>query len=403
MGGTNAQDIGHWGELQVAAALAGSEFVVREQRPDAGEDFLVELGGHAAAASDAAPRQAYVQVKARAESHASDTLSSDIDRRHLDRWAGHQIPVFLVIVAGKGPTPRFFLREIDEYLSNLDPDDARKSFAVVARHTANLAATLAAKIDEFYATHAFRLPDLDGVDVANHHCELVEQRTDTYPLSPVSIDTWRAIYKSSPRPANLRAVVGFIRTLAQARGGGPRPSKVTCFLYRSLAARDAYDWVARIVWRELDHPAAPACWSTEKAIELTSRPAGFGVQRAVANLVASPDQCAEHLRGLAHRADALAGRLLASPDSRLWPPPQVAELASLEADSEAGPLPPPQLHAVALFMRAFLRTLDEHRWAVLGDPEASRERRARRSQRAFARLPGFYAAVDLLLEQAFEG
>lgn len=404
VGGTHRQGIGHWGESQVIGALGGHDFIVRKIDEDTGEDFSVELGGHGAAATEAAPRLAYLQVKAHAAPCASDVISEHIDRRHLHRWASHQIPVFLVVVAGHGQTPRFFVCDIDEYLaahtSILDPGNVQKSFAVDAGHAANLGAMLRDRIGTFYATDASRLRTLDAVDVANHHLEIVEEQNDTYPLTPVRIDVWRAIYKSPARPANLRAIVDFVGARARARAGGRRAAQVTCFLFRSLAARDTNDWVARIVWRELDHPAAPAFWSTEQSIELKSQPAGFGVQRAVAHLVASADECAAHLRGLAYRADALAQRLLVSPDARLWPPPEVAELASLAADAEAGPRAPPQLRAVAEFMRAFLRTLDDHRWAVLDDPEATPERRARRSDRALARLRGFHGAVALLLEQA---
>jgi len=228
----------------------------------------------------------------------------------------------------------------------------------------------------------------------------VEEQNDTYPLSRVRIDLWRAIYKSAARPANLRAIVDLVGARARERGGGSRPAQVTCFLYRSLAARDTNDSVAKIVWREVDHPAAASLWPSEPSISLTCRPDASGIQRAVSSLVATPDDDAAHVRGLAGRADALAQRLLASPASRLWPPAEVEELASLEAAHEAGPLPPPQLRAVAMFVRAFLRTLDDHRWAVHGDPGSSFERRARRSDRALARLPGFCGAVPLLLEQA---
>jgi len=245
------------------------------------------------------------------------------------------------------------------------------------------------------------LADLDQADLVNNHLEFMGEREDLYPHALVRIDSWKCVYKSEPRPGNLRAAVDFIAARACDRvGSRERPAEVRCFLYRSQAAMNSNQWVARVVWSERKHPSAPAFWLDQPEVTVTPRPEAVEVQRYVADRTATEAEFRDYLRPLAQRTDRLARKILNAPPSSPWTNADVAQLRSLEADWEAGAYAPPRLHHVGEFFGAFLDTLERHRWTVPDSFEATPTTRARWRQQEFEELAGFYGATELLLDQA---
>lgn len=400
--GAEAQKTGDAGEDHVRALLTDAGLTVNPLPRDLGEDFIVELGGRAAAVAGASsPKQAYVQVKSHAAGTDEAEYSETIQRKHLYRWAFQQLPVFLVSAVGPDMgTRRFFVRAIDEYLAVhqrvLAPDTSQRSFNIRARHSNNLAADISRGIEEFYKNTASDLSELDETKVVNNHIEFVKEDRTRYVRATSYY--WAAIWKSPARPATFAMLVEHITRRARDRtGGAALPAQVTCFLYRSQAAMHAKQWVARVHWHEIAHPQALESWKEEGEVVVTERSDADEVQQWVADRTTDPATFAAYLVSLADRADSLVDRIIER-NSFSWSDKQVKDFRGLEEEWEQGPFAPPGLHIAGQFLSAFLDALDAHRWTArdLGDEAPARVARWREQE--LTKLKGYRGATRLLLK-----
>ncbi len=215
--GTKSQTIGDWGEKQVMAILASSDVQSEPFGNDPGEDLLVEVDQREATATGALPQQAYLQVKARRRRQKGDYAGISVPRARLERWASHQIPVFLVLITGKGtPTPTVYLRSVDEFIQKSAPGEDPSRLAE-GKHSVRLARVdqlvpeLRKHVGQFYRE---TLPGLEGLaprEVRESYLEVL----DAFKLQAHSGLTgqpvlFRVLWKGPRRPAYLAACVRWL-------------------------------------------------------------------------------------------------------------------------------------------------------------------------------------------------
>ncbi len=343
-------------------------------------------------------------MKSHSEIEAGKSLPETIDRKHLIRWAHQSLPVFLVVVTGRGPNPRFFVRSIDDYLQHvpkaLDPSAAQKTFAVTVHECADLSSQIRKDVDAFYEASARNLARLDPVEVENNHIEFLSEENDKYPHAEARLDFWKAVYKSPARPRNFRAVVDYVFGRVKSRWGGARPSQTTCFLYRSVSCLNSNQYLARITYTEIGHPASSGLFKGVKSIQIDNGPTTRASRAYIASLRVSADEYEKIVRPLVVRADKLTQVQISADVEQCWPAPSVCELRSIESLLEKAPLPPSQLYYVDKFFRSHVRSLELFRWTVQDPIDATETTRARWQEQERNKLVGYLGASILLLEQA---